>query len=392
MVAAANTDLDTAQLEAEHVTRETSPAVVGDERECDAIVHNTSPRGSTIKQDESQPPKDTNVQFLYELNDFDPTEEEVESYAKYLGIDPANDPDLMQFARDGIMARLPDGWKACKGEKCDSIFYRNEDTGETSWEHPADRIFMALVHEIKTGVRERRPDWKLIDTIHEEIQYEETFESINAPLPEDSDECLADRGLQERGNDQMQVGSNSIPRDACDDFKIHADKASIAAASCASTHVPIPDVEKKEAAMPLSLIGKVRTNLTVASIADFAHQRYTALPKTLRETAANQEVQVTALAATGGAVTVGATCGAAGLLCGSAIGAVVGVIPAIFTFGLSIPVGAAIGGGVGLTAGATAGAGAGFVSGGVAGYGVYKIAARPRNRRFALESVPPTAG
>merc|ERR550534_1393663 len=84
------------------------------------------------------------------------------------------------------------------------------------------------------------------------------------------------------------------------------------------------------------------------------------------------KVQVTAAAAAGGAVSLGAGGGVAGLTGGGAIGAACGIVPAIFTFGLSIPIGAAIGAGTGLVVGTAVGGTAGLVGGGATGYGAYK--------------------
>jgi len=92
---------------------------------------------------------------------------------------------------------------------------------------------------------------------------------------------------------------------------------------------------------------------------------------TARDTVADPKVQVTAAAAAGGAVSLGASGGVAGLAGGGALGAALGIVPAIFTFGLSIPVGAAIGAGTGLVVGTTAGGTVGLVGGGATGYGVY---------------------
>ncbi len=41
----------------------------------------------------------------------EPTEEEVVNYAVWLGLDPKNDADLMWIANEGIRAPLPDSWK-----------------------------------------------------------------------------------------------------------------------------------------------------------------------------------------------------------------------------------------------------------------------------------------
>jgi len=87
--------------------------------------------------------------------------------------------------------------------------------------------------------------------------------------------------------------------------------------------------------------------------------------------ALNPAVQVTSVAAAGGAVATGAAGGTLGLVAGGAAGAVVGLVPALFTFGLSIPVCAAIGSGAGACMGTVAGSTAGVVGGGAMGYGAY---------------------
>lgn len=87
--------------------------------------------------------------------------------------------------------------------------------------------------------------------------------------------------------------------------------------------------------------------------------------------ASEPSVQVTTATAIGGAVTLGAGGGIAGLATGGAIGGAIGFLPAIFTFGLSIPIGVAIGGGIGFGVGIAGGGGAGLLSGGTVGYVAY---------------------
>merc|ERR1712241_673168 len=89
--------------------------------------------------------------------------------------------------------------------------------------------------------------------------------------------------------------------------------------------------------------------------------------------------QVTAVAAAGGAVSLGAGGGIAGLVSGGAVGAACGIVPAIFTFGLSIPIGAAIGAGTGLVVGTAVGGTAGLVGGGATGYCAYSKREEIRN-------------
>jgi uncharacterized protein YkvS len=92
----------------------------------------------------------------------------------------------------------------------------------------------------------------------------------------------------------------------------------------------------------------------------------------IRDIVSNPKAQVTAASAAGGAVALGTSGGAAGLLSGGAIGAVMAVPAAFFTFGLSIPVGASVGAGAGLCIGTVAGGTTGLVTGGAAGYSAHR--------------------
>lgn len=80
--------------------------------------------------------------------EFEPTEEEVQNYAEWLGMDPEADADLMYLAREGLKAPLTDGWKPCQNAEGE-IFYFNFETGESSWDHPSDETYRNLVQEKK---------------------------------------------------------------------------------------------------------------------------------------------------------------------------------------------------------------------------------------------------
>lgn len=100
----------------------------------------------------------------------------------------------------------------------------------------------------------------------------------------------------------------------------------------------------------------------------YAKKKYTVV----KQFVAKPKVQVTALSAAGGAVTVGATGGVMGMSIGAGIGAAVGVVPALFTFGLSIPIGAFMGGACGLCTGTLIGGTTGLVGGGAVGSYAYE--------------------
>ena len=45
---------------------------------------------------------------------YEPTEAELEEYAKWLGMDISRDRDLFWIAKEGLKAPLPTHWKPCK--------------------------------------------------------------------------------------------------------------------------------------------------------------------------------------------------------------------------------------------------------------------------------------
>ena len=59
--------------------------------------------------------------------EYDPNIEEIEEYAKYLGMDMQQDRDLFYIAKEGLKAPLPDQWKPCKSPG-GNIYYFNFET------------------------------------------------------------------------------------------------------------------------------------------------------------------------------------------------------------------------------------------------------------------------
>lgn len=84
----------------------------------------------------------------------EPTEEEVQRYAEWLGLDLEKDQDLMWIAHEGLRAALPDGWKPCKTAD-DEYYYFNFKTGESIWDHPLDQEYKKRAMEEKAKKMER---------------------------------------------------------------------------------------------------------------------------------------------------------------------------------------------------------------------------------------------
>ena len=83
------------------------------------------------------------------VDDYEPTYEEILEYARFIGMDPEVDADLLWVAEQGLKEPLDEEWKPCKTADEEKIYYFNFRTGESVWEHPSDEKFKALYQEEK---------------------------------------------------------------------------------------------------------------------------------------------------------------------------------------------------------------------------------------------------
>ncbi|CAM9341411.1 unnamed protein product [Ectocarpus fasciculatus] len=69
--------------------------------------------------------------------------EAVTRHAKYLGIDPESDGAYMWIAEEALNADVPEGWVTGEGEGEYEglVYYYNEATGESTWDHPLDEYY-----------------------------------------------------------------------------------------------------------------------------------------------------------------------------------------------------------------------------------------------------------
>jgi|UniRef100_A0A7S4GHD2 centrosomal protein CEP164 len=77
-------------------------------------------------------------------DNYQPTDQEIADYARWLGISMDDEEDLLWIAKDGLTTPLPDPWRPCKTNTGD-LYYFNFGTGESAWEHPMDEFFKKLV-------------------------------------------------------------------------------------------------------------------------------------------------------------------------------------------------------------------------------------------------------
>ena len=69
---------------------------------------------------------------------YEPTKEEVDEYAVWLGMDLVQDINLRWIATQGLKRPMPPNWKPCKTPDTCEIYYFNFKTGESTWDHPCD--------------------------------------------------------------------------------------------------------------------------------------------------------------------------------------------------------------------------------------------------------------
>ena len=103
----------------------------------------------------------------------DPCEEEIESYARSIGIDPETEPQLMCIAREGVRADVPRGWQILQDRE-GRLLYQQKCTGVCIWEHPLDAQFRLRVVEAREKAANR------MKTAKEEQVEEEKEKARNA--------------------------------------------------------------------------------------------------------------------------------------------------------------------------------------------------------------------
>ncbi|EKX45480.1 hypothetical protein GUITHDRAFT_139039 [Guillardia theta CCMP2712] len=65
-------------------------------------------------------------------------------YALYIGIDPTTEPHLLWIAEEGVAAELPEDYTQHTNKKGE-VYYFNNKTKISQWEHPLDQKYKELV-------------------------------------------------------------------------------------------------------------------------------------------------------------------------------------------------------------------------------------------------------
>ena len=108
--------------------------------------------------------KDDGAERGEAIDDDAPTQEEIIEYAKYLGMDPVADHDLLYIAQWAIQAELPSGWTEHYDQEGNE-FYHNAVTGVSTYEHPMDDQFRGYYRALKA----QRGGTSLTDSLRQQL-------------------------------------------------------------------------------------------------------------------------------------------------------------------------------------------------------------------------------
>ncbi|KAJ0408155.1 hypothetical protein P43SY_002125 [Pythium insidiosum] len=75
-------------------------------------------------------------------------------HAQRLGLDLETERDLLWIARESLVAPLPEGWFHATATETGELYYYNELTGESRWDHPCDDHFRQLLHDVRLRHRQ----------------------------------------------------------------------------------------------------------------------------------------------------------------------------------------------------------------------------------------------
>ncbi len=90
-----------------------------------------------------------------ELDDnYNPSMDEVEEYARFLGMNVDEDQDFFYIAKEGLKAPLPESWKPCKSPR-GNVYYFNFSSKQLQKEHPCDDHYRKLDLEEKQSRRKK---------------------------------------------------------------------------------------------------------------------------------------------------------------------------------------------------------------------------------------------
>jgi hypothetical protein len=147
----------------------------------------------------------------------EPSAEEIEEYAKWIGMDLPEDNEFLYIAREGLQAPLAAPWKPCK-TSAGEVYYFNFESAQSQWEHPSDEHYRQLFHTAKAA-RVRRTssgkggsksplspaeEAKALDNLMEEYQKQKA--ALKAQLDQEvEDQALALKMSQAEQEQRLKI-------------------------------------------------------------------------------------------------------------------------------------------------------------------------------------------
>ena len=71
------------------------------------------------------------------------------AYARYLGLDPETEPELLHVAREALTDALPLGWERHLDATHNMPFFYCHNGGFTSWQHPQLNHYLAKIEMLR---------------------------------------------------------------------------------------------------------------------------------------------------------------------------------------------------------------------------------------------------
>lgn len=81
--------------------------------------------------------------------------EDVQEYARYLGIDLEREPHLVQIAEEALTAALPDGWEEV--DNGEHIFFHHAESKHSQYEHPLEEQYRMIITAYRDSYARHRP-------------------------------------------------------------------------------------------------------------------------------------------------------------------------------------------------------------------------------------------
>ncbi|CAE7233087.1 CEP164 [Symbiodinium sp. CCMP2592] len=97
------------------------------------------------------------------------SEADFKEYAKSLGVELEKDVDLVWVAREAFEAPLPASWSEHLDQER-RIYFFNQVTQQSSWNHPMDEVFRDLLQLIKSVRRLDPPEASVVEAVQTHLQ------------------------------------------------------------------------------------------------------------------------------------------------------------------------------------------------------------------------------